>query len=251
MSPVRIIIVDDEKRIRISLINVLKIHYPNAIVVAEADDVKSAIEAIKTHQPDIVLLDIKLPDGTGFDIFTHLSPQSFNVIFITAFDQYAVQAFKFCALDYLLKPVVPQELVDALMRAEQKIFQDNIAEKLKVFLNNTNTNSIDTKKIVINCKDKIEVVGVTQIIRCEADGNYTKFFLIKGKTILVSRQLKEFEEMLSSYGFFRSHHSHLINLMHVERLEKRDGRILVMKDGSCVLVSSRKYTDLIAVLNNI
>ncbi|HXU26720.1 MAG TPA: response regulator, partial [Bacteroidia bacterium] len=131
----RIVIVEDEKRVRSSLINVLKLHYPKATVVGEADDVVTGIEIIKKQKPDVVLLDIKMPGGTGFDLLKQLKPLPFNVIFITAFNQYAVQAFKFSAIDYLLKPVIPQELVDALQRVEQKLNIENSNLKLDVFMN--------------------------------------------------------------------------------------------------------------------
>lgn len=251
MNTIRVIIVDDEKRIRSSLINVIKLHYPNAIVVAEAENVSTAIEVIKLYKPDVVLLDIKMPGGTGFDLLKKISPVSFKIIFITAFDQYAVQAFKFSALDYLLKPVIPHDLVDALRRAEQQINSEILNEKLNVFIKNMNSFSREPKKIVLNSHDKIYVISPDEIVRCEANRNYTKFFLINKKPILVSRSLKEYEDMLSPLGFFRSHHSHLVNLLFVDRLEKKDGGMLIMKDGSEVFVSSRKYSDLVAALNSI
>ena len=251
MKQLRIIIVDDEKRIRTSLINVLKLHYPNAFVVAEAENVTTAIEVIKVHKPDVVLLDIKMPGGTGFDLLKKISPLTFKIIFITAFDQYAIQAFKFSALDYLLKPVIPHELVGALQRAEQQINTEILNEKLNVFMSNMEGFSREIKKIVLNSHDKIHVISINEIVRCEADRNYTLFILIKNKSILVSRSLKEYEDMLSPFGFFRSHHSHLVNLSFVDRLEKRDGGILIMKDNSEVSVSSRKYGELIVALNRI
>jgi len=250
MTPIKVILVEDEKRVRRSLINVLKLHCPEITVVAEAEDVSSGIEAIKANAPDIVLMDIQMPDGTGFDILNHLKPLTFKVIFITAFDQHAVHAFKFSAIDYLLKPVVPQELVNALKRAEGQLVAENSNTKLDVFMNNMSELAYERKKIVLNSQEKMHVVSIKDIVSCEADGNYVKFHLLENKEIMVSRPLKEFDEMLSPFGFFRSHHSHLVNLSLIDRVEKNDGTI-IMKDGSAVLISARRNADLAAALNRI
>lgn len=247
----KIIIVDDEKRIRNTLINVLKLHYSNAIVVAEASDVNTAIEAINIHKPDVVLLDIKMPGGTGFDLLKKLMPLTFKVIFITAFDKYAIEAFKFSAVDYLLKPVMPSELVDALKRTEHQLNNENANAKLEVFIANMNNISKEGKKIVLNSQDKMHVISINDIIRCEADGNYTVFVLADKRNIVVSRSLKEYDDMLSPMGFFRSHNSHLINLTFIDHLDKKDGGVLIMKDGSQALVSARKQSELVAAINNI
>ena len=251
METIKILIVDDEKRIRSSLKNVLKLHCPNTLVIAEADDISSALEAIKTHNPHIVLLDIKMPGGTGFDLLKQLMPFNYKVIFITAFDQYAIQAFKFSAIDYLLKPIIPDELVNALKRAEQQVNNENTSIKFNTFLNNINGLTKDAKKIVLNSHDKMQIIGLNEIVRCEADRNYTLFILFNKKSILVSGSLKEYDDMLNPFGFFRSHHSHLVNLSFVDRLEKRNGGIFIMKDNSEAPVSSRKYSELITALNNI
>lgn len=251
MSQISIVIVDDEKRIRSFLKNVLKLYYPNATVVAEAENIKKAIEAIKAHCPNVVLLDIKMPDGTGFDLLKQLMPLTFKIIFITAHDQFAIQAIRFSALDYLLKPVIPIELVTALQRAEQQLNSETENSKLNVLLNNMNCLTRETKKIALNSHERIQVVNINDIVRCEADGSYTNFILTNKKTILVSHPIKEYDELLVPYGFFRSHNSHLVNLAFVDRLEKRDGGFLIMKDGSNVLVSYRKYSDLVVVLNNL
>lgn len=251
MNPLRLLIVDDEKRIRVSLVNIIKLHYPSAIVVGEAEDLNSAVQAIKIHNPNVVLLDIKMPGGSGFELLKQLSPISFKVIFITAFDNFAIQAFKFSALDYLLKPVISEELVASLQRAEQLIDNENVGTKLSVLLNNINQLSQAPKKIVLNSQDKIQVVALNEIVRCEADRNYTQFFIQNKKPILVSRSLIEYDDMLSPSGFFRCHHSHLVNLSFIDRLEKRDGGTLIMKDGSEVAVASRKYYEVIDILNHL
>lgn len=247
----RIIIVDDEKRIRNTLINVLKLHCPNAIVVAEAGDITSAIEAINIQKPDVVLLDIKMPGGTGFDLLKKLMPLTFKVIFITAFDKYAIEAFKFSAIDYLLKPVMPIELVEALKRTEQQLSNENSNAKLDIFISNMSNQTKESKRIVLNSQNKMHVISINDIVRCEADGNYTVFVLADKRSVVVSKSLKEYDDMLSPFGFFRSHNSHLINLTFIDHLDKRDGGVLIMKDGSEALVSARKQSELVAAINNI
>ena len=251
MNLLRIIIVDDEKRIRSSLSNILQMYYPSATVVAEAEDVDSALEVIKLHKPDVVLLDIKMPGGSGFDLLKQLIPFSFKVIFITAFDEFAVQAFKFSALDYLLKPVNPDELVSALDRANEQLNSEQITLKLNAFISNMSGLTRETKKIVLNTQDTIHIINLVDIVRCEADRNYTRFVLANGKSILVSGSLKEYDDMLSPFGFCRSHHSHLVNLTYIDRFEKRDGGKLIMKDGSEALVASRRKDILLTALNKI
>ena len=251
MDALRIITVDDEKRVRTSLVNILRLHYPQADVVAEADGVQAGIEAIRQHRPDVVLLDVQMGDGTGFDLLKALMPLSFQVIFITAFDTYAVQAFKFSALDYLLKPAVPEDLVAALQKARQQINASNLNVKLNTFMHNMDGLTRESKKIVLNTQETMHVINITDIVRCEADRNYTHFVLAGGKTVLVSGSLIEYDEMLSPWGFFRSHHSHLVNLSYIEKFEKRDGGRLILKDGSEALVSVRKKEELIAAINRI
>lgn len=250
LQPIRVILVDDEKRIRVSLLNILKLHYPQAQVVAEADSVASAREVLSTQQADLVLLDIKLPDGSGFDVLQAFLPLRFRVIFITAFDQFAVQAFKFSAIDYLMKPVIPAELVSALDRVQEQLSAESLDLKLQTLMQNMSQANAP-KKIVLNTHETVHVVSVADIVRCEADRNYTRFILAGAKPVFVSGSLIEYEEMLQAHGFFRSHHSHLINLAHVDRYEKKDGGRLIMKDGSEALVSVRRRDELMSALGRI
>jgi len=245
LDKLKLIIVDDEKRIRTSLIHVLQLHYPSAIIVAEAENIHAATEAIKLHSPDVVLLDIKMPGGTGFDLLKQLMPVKFKIIFITAFNEYAIQAFKFSALDYLLKPVIPKDLVQTLNKAKALINEENENLKLKNFVDNLKN---EEKKIILNTQEATHVISVNEIIRCEADRNYTRFFLINKKVILVSGGLKEYEEMLKQYDFIRPHHSHVVNLNFITKLEKKNN-VLILKDGSEVPVSIRRHPELTEILN--
>jgi two-component system LytT family response regulator len=245
LNKLKIILVDDETRIRTSLSHVLQLHYPESIIVAEAENIISAKEAIKLHTPDVVLLDIKMPGGTGFDLLDQLMPVKFKVIFITAFNDFAIKAFKFSAVDYLLKPVIPADLVAALNKARELIDLETENLKLKTFVGNLNN---DEKKIILNTQEATHVIPVNDIVRCEADRNYTRFFLSNKKSILVSGGLKEYEELLRPHGFIRPHHSHVVNLNFITQLEKKTSTLL-LKDGSEVPVSIRKHPELADILS--
>lgn len=247
----RIVIVDDEKKVRQTLGHILSMYYPKAMVVAEADTVQSAITEIEKHKPQVVLLDINLHDKTGFDLLQQIQPISFKIIFITAYQEYAVQAFKFSALDYLLKPVNPDELVLALEKAEQELKKEEYNTQLHTFISNLGATPRENKRIILKTQDSLHVINANEIVRCEADRNYTRFFILGKKEILVSETLKEYEDMLVPLGFFRAHHSHLVNLAHIERFEKRDGGSLIMKDGSNVPVAVRKKDQLMELLQKL
>ena len=248
MPSLRILIVDDEKKVRNTLRNLIKLHYHKADVIGEAEDVNSAADAIREHEPYLILLDIKMPGGTGFDLLKQYNPIPFKVIFITAFNDFAVQAFRFSAIDYLLKPVIPDELVNALQRVEQEIDKENLMLRYNVLMENLKR---DNKKIVLNSADSMQIVLINDIIRCEADRNYTRIYIHNKNNILISKNLKEFDEMLSPSGFLRVHHSHLVNPDYIEKLDKKDGGTLIMKDSTGVPVSTRKYSDILAWFNKI
>lgn len=241
---IRAIIIDDEPKSRETITEMLSLYCKNVQVVAQAEDVKSGIQQIKSHNPDLILLDIKMPDGTGFDLLRQISRINFKIIFITAYEEYAIKAFKFSALDYILKPIDPSELVTAIERSDLLIEKDNINLKLDAFLNNfQNGNRREEKRIILKTSDSIHLVDISDIIRCESDRNYTQFFLRDGEKILVSKSIKEYTELLEDYGFFRVHQSHMANLYHLKRYDKEDC-ICIMSDNSRVPVSYRKKEDL-------
>jgi two-component system LytT family response regulator len=248
---IKAIIVDDEKRARETIGSLLKLYCKTVTVVAEAENIDLAEKAIETHSPDLVFLDIDMPGGNGFELLKKYKTLPFKLIFITAYNDFAVKAFRFSALDYILKPVNPDDLVAAVNKAETLIDKENLNQKLQIFISNMENMSLDVKKIVLKTSDSIHIVNVNDIIRCEADRNYSSFFLAGGKTILVSTTLKDYDELLSSFRFLRVHQSHLVNLNHIERYEKKDGGCIIMKDGSVVPVSVRKKEELLSLLQNI
>jgi len=247
---IKAVIIDDEGKARETIRNIIGSYCSDVSIVAEARNVKTGLEVISRHEPEIVFLDIKMPDGTGFDLLNQLYKIEFKLIFITAFDEYAIQAFKFSALDYILKPVNPSSLIEAVEKAKDIIEAENIKLKLDTFLDNVDSPSKEPKKLVLNTHDSIYVVKTDDIIRCKSDQNYTEFFLNDEKKLVVSKTLKEYDEMLSNYGFFRVHQSHLINLSYMVRFDKSEGGFVVMKDEAYIPVSSRKRESLLQLFKN-
>jgi len=238
----KVIIIDDEAKSRGTIKEMLNIYCHGIEIVAQADSVKTGISAIKQYNPDLILLDIRMPDGTGFDLLRQIGLISFKVIFITAYEEYAIKAFKFSALDYILKPIDPDELMDAIDKSKKIIANDNLNLRLNSFFENLDTPK-EAKKIALKSMDSISLVEVDDIIRCESDKNYTIFHMIDGETILAIKTLKDFMDILEDYGFYRVHQSHIINLCHVKRFLK-DETVCVMKDNSKVPVSFRKREEI-------
>jgi len=248
---IKAIIIDDEKRARETIRSLVELYCKNIIIVAEAENIVQAETEITKNNPDLIFLDISMPGGNGFDLLKKYRTLPFKVIFITAHNEHAIKAFKFSALDYILKPINPDELIAAVDKAESLIEKENVNQRLDIFMSNMESKTMDAKKIVLKTSDNIHIINVNDIVRCEADRNYSSFFLTNGKTILVSNTLKDYDELLSSFRFFRAHQSHLVNLNHIERYEKKDGGCLIMKDGSTVPVSVRKKEELLGLLQKI
>jgi len=247
---IKAIVIDDEKNAREAIQQIIDKYFKEISVISLADDVKSGIRLITELNPDLVLLDIKLPDGTGFDILNHFQDIQFFTIFITAYDKHAIQAFKFSALDYLLKPIDIDEFklaIDKLLKARE---ERNTKQKLEIFLENIQNISKEVKRIVLKTSDSIHLVQVNEILRCQSEGNYTKFFFTNKSPILVSKNIKEYFEMLKDYQFFRPHQSHIVNINYIKRFHKLDGGSLIMQDDSIVPVSTRKREELMKIFDN-
>ena len=246
----RTIIIDDEAHMRQTLEKMVTRFCPNVKLVASADGVKTGVEAIRKYHPDLILLDIKMNDGTGFDLLKQLQPVDFKVIFVTAYDQYAIKAFRFSAIDYLLKPVDPDDLADAVCKAEKLMHQD-----FNIQLNTLEENMLPgdkaNRKIILRTFDSIHLVKVQDINYCESDGSYTTIHLLNEKEILVSTLLKEYDELLKDEGFYRVHKSFLINMRHIERFEKGEGGYVVLENESKVPVASRKREELLEMFERL
>jgi two-component system LytT family response regulator len=247
---IKAVIIDDEINNQELISNLLKSYSDNVQVVGLANSVESAYQSIHDHQPDLIFLDIQMPDGTGFDLLKKFDKVNFKIIFVTAHQEFAIEAFKYSALDYLLKPLSPANLLAAVKKAEETMGGDELNMKLKILLNNIAEPIKNKKKIVLKTMERIYSVDLDDIIRFESDGGYTKVYLVDGKRIMVSKTMKEFDDMLLDAGFLRVHHSHLINMNHLFCFEKTDGHV-VMKDDSIVPVSNRKKEQLLELLNMI
>ena len=243
----RVVIIDDEDHIRDSLAKLLAKHCPEVTVIGNADGMASGKRIINELHPDLVLLDIQMSDGTGFDLLRSFSSIDFKVIFVTAYDQFALQAFRFSAVDYLLKPVNPEQLVEAVTKASQ-LLREHFSLQMNVLQDNLKAISNQDRKIILKTTDQIHLVDMKNIVSLESDSCYTTVHITEAINIMVAKTLKEFEEMLSGCGFFRVHKSHLINLAHIKRFEKQDGGYIVLTNDMKIPVASRKREEMLGLL---
>lgn len=241
---IKALIIDDEENGRETFISLIKRYCPEIDLAGEADGVKSGLESITRHQPDVVFLDIEMPDGTGFDLLSQIDYVNFEVIFVSAYDKYAIKAFQFSAVDYLLKPVSPELLKQSVKKLKTSVDVLDLKRKIDTLLGNVKK----PNKIVLPTSEGIHIVKVENIVRCNADGYYTVFHLNDSSKITVSKTLKEYSETLESLNFFRTHQSHLINLDFVERFVNTEGGYVVMQNSDQVAVSRRKKKQLMEIL---
>ena len=246
----RAIIVDDEDAVRETTRIFLELYAKDIEVLEECSSVAEGYEAICRQRPDLVLLDIEMPDGTGFDLLSKFSEVTFEVIFITGHNDYAIKAFKFSAVDYLLKPLDPEDLINALDRLRKNRSRPTQQLKWQALLEKRAADQLPSK-IVLSDADNLYLVETNEIVRCQSEGNYTHFFLADGRELLISRTLKEYDELLSGDVFFRTHQSHLINLNFLKQYSKKEGGYIVMKDDSEIPLAVRKRETLMNALRNI
>ncbi len=237
---IKAIIIDDEMHCRKTLGILLKEYCPDVQIIEQCDNGESGAEAIKKLKPDLVFLDIEMPRMNGFEILEKFSEISFAVIFTTGYDQYAIKAFKFSALDYLLKPIDHEEL----KKATQKVNKQSphpLTQQLEILLQRLNHQPSAINKIALPTMEGLQMIPVDSIISCGSDRNYTTVLLKGNKKIIVSKMLKDIEEMLDEYSFLRVHHSYIVNLNEINKYVRGEGGYLIMSDNSSVDVSrSRK-----------
>lgn len=245
----RIIIIDDEPSARSMIAKLVKVYLPDAEIVAEAHSVDDGYNKIIKFDPDLVFLDIKMPDGTGFSLLEKLKVINFKVIFITAFEEFAVKAFKFSAIDYLLKPFNEKEFAETCYRIKNSDEHIPLNDRLKSFSSLYYANDMDSRKIPVHTADKVLFIKIVDIVWLESEKNYTGIHTIANKKYLIPKTLGEFEEIFEPFGFFRIHNSYLVNLRFIDYFDKAGGNVLTMTDGSIIPVATRRKTSLIKLLN--
>lgn len=238
----RAIIVDDEPKSLQNLKILAEEFAPNLKVVALCNNVADALVTIRTEKPDIVFLDIQMNNETGFDLLSRAENIDFEVIFVTAYSEFAIKAFKFSAIDYLLKPIDPEELKAAIKKVENKR-PGKIAGRWNILQDNLIGTTGDNSKIALPSPEGLMFVKIRDIFYCKASSNYTIFYLADNRNSMVCKTLKEYEELLATYDFFRIHHSYLVNLNAIKKYVKGDGGYVVLNNNVTLEVSKRKRSD--------
>ena len=245
MDKITAIIVDDEQDSRETLRNYIAKYCPQVELLEEASNIIEARASILKHQPQLVFLDIEMPHGNAFDLLEQWGEINFEIIFITAFSQYAVQAFNLSAAHYLLKPVDIEELENAVTAVESLLSQKEKLSRAQILLENMAALHSQNRKLVLPMMEGFEVVKMSEILYCEADDNFTCFYFIDGQKKLICRNLKFYEKALDPFGFFRVHRSHIVNLDFVKRYIKGKGGSVVLENGKEIVVSNNKKEGLI------
>ncbi|MCV9387601.1 LytR/AlgR family response regulator transcription factor [Reichenbachiella ulvae] len=248
----KILILDDESSARQTIQSYIQKNIPQA-EIKEAFSIDSAFEVLEGFQPDVALLDINLAEGvTSFDFLAHLTPEQrgFKIIFVSAHDEYAVKAFKFNAIDYILKPINPFEFKAAITKVldEPSPTDEEQIESLSESLKSRNQ---QLRRIVLKDQNSIQIVDVDEILYCKSDSNYTVFALQNGQEVVISRTLKDYESILRELGFYRPHRSYLINMNHLRKYDKREGGAIEMVDGTSIPLARAKKDSFLAVLNSL
>ena len=251
MHSITTFIIDDEFQSRNFLHTMLQQYFPEIIVLGEATTVEEGLKGINEHKPNIVFLDIQLKEETGFDLLNRLPKIDFALIFVTAYNQYALKAFRFNAIDYLLKPIIPEELVEAVNKVKERI--TSIKTDSKKLVDQLYLDIKDPKKnhdkIAISTSEGFNIIPINEIIYCHAISNYTRFYLTDQKSILSSYTLKQYDELLTAQSFFRAHRSYLINMVHVKMYKKGDGGEIVMSNGDEIELARTHKAEFLQLLN--
>ncbi len=246
---IKILLVADEAHISETVARVVETCCPHVTLVARIDGVTAGVGSINEHEPDLVLVDTRLKDGSGFDLIRHFDKPFFKIIFISSSIDYAVKAIKFNAVDYILKPIDDEELTLAINKAADLIrFEENLQQKA---LGESIRDLELAQRLVLKTSDQVHVINIADVIRIEADSNYSTFHLQDGRKIVVTKSIKEYEETLLEHGFHRIHKSHIFNIYKMSHLDKADGGYVVMVDGSRVPVASRKREMLLELFEEI
>ena len=242
----RSILIDDEPQNAIILKKDLEMHCPAVDVIAVCHSAKEGIMTIKKERPDLVFLDIEMPYGNAFELLNNLSPVNFEIIFVTAFDNYAINAIKYSALDYLLKPVNIKELQSAVQKAAERIKTKNITRKIDTLLYNLKVSKPVLQKVALPTLEGLVFVNINDLVWLEARGSYTFVYMQDQQKIMVSRTLKEFEDILPTENFSRVHQSYIINHFFIKKYNRGRGGTIEMEDGTTIEVSMRKKDEFLS-----
>lgn len=248
---IRALLIDDEHFARQALKNALEQYCPQIQLLQSCESPQEGIAAIRKHNPELVFLDVQMPGMSGFDLLKQLEPVAFDVIFITAYDRYAIKAIRFSAVDYLMKPLDVDDLMQAVKRVQERQDQGGSAHRLASVIHNLNYKSAGIDKLAVPTLEGIDFIDIQEIIFCQADGGYTTVYLADESTKLISRTLKDFENLLSESGFCRVHHRSLINMQHIKKYIKGEGGYVILTHDHQVDISRRKKDEFIGLLDKL
>lgn len=246
---IKAVIIDDEPALREINKNILNENFTDIEVIGEAGSVGDGVTLIQEMNPDLVFLDIELEDGTGFQILQKVDYSGFKTIFVTAFNQFAIKAIKFCAIDYILKPVNEFEFCNAVQNAIDAIDKDVRQEQMQNLLAQVEDKKAP-QKIVLRTSEALYLTDISDILYCQSDNSYTTFYLSDKREVLVSKGIKEYSDLFEGQDFFRPHQSYLVNLNHISKIDKSDGGFIIMKNGKEIPISTRRKQALMKLLEN-
>jgi len=246
----KVVMIDNEGPMIKTLSGLLDMYCPDVMVVGTADGVSTGEKLILEQNPDLIFLDVEMDDGTGLDLVERLNFRKLQVVFVTAHDKYAINAFKYSAIDFLLKPVDPEDLMKAMKKFQEAKKVHDLEQQVAVLTDHLRGGALRDKKIVLSDYESMHLVKVDEIVWCVAEGSYTRFKLFDGQEIMVSKNLKSYEDILSGDDFVRIHNSYLVNINHIKRFERSEGGLVIMNNGGTLPVSVRKKDALMNILKN-
>jgi two-component system, LytTR family, response regulator len=244
----KILVIDNDTIIREGLVKLIQLELNDEVFIEQATGVEDGLFKIDSFQPEVVFLDVEMDDGTGFDLMSRVVSPKFQLVFVTAFNKYAVNAFKFSAIDFLLKPIDSLELKETLRKITQSLQQKDLINQLSVLKESINRLQNPDQKIVLKDSKSLYFIRVNEILYCQAESSYTTFHLVDGQKIVVTKTLKEYEQLLEPFNFIRTHHSYLVNSTKILRLDKGDGGCLILEDKTTVPISQRKWEHILQIL---
>ncbi len=245
------ILIDDEVHCTESLALLLAKKHPEFKILGKFNESKAALDFLNENQVDIIFLDIEMPTMNGFELLSSVKSLNFDVVFVTAYDQYAIKAFTYSAISYLLKPVDQEDLEESIIRWKEKQNKSLALNQLHLMHDLlTNTNKLKTK-VALPASDGLEFIEIKNIMRCESESNYTRLYCVDKTKHLICRTLKEVEKVLKESGFVRVHHSHLINPQYIKKFVRNDGGYIIMDDGEQISVSRTKKDRLFELFNHV